>query len=854
MMALMMAFVLVSAAFLGLALIPGTIAAPGDIDDPFPNDDILEGAGVDMDKVYTTSDVTVAINYSLKAEAVDFYPVELTVKVTDGGSVWELYRWEEGDGAIANPYNWDMNLTTPGDYTITVRAVYYYTVDTDYWFDTIDLDFALVDGTDMIGEVMANKDAVLNDGADSIDIYFMVHRAPSEIMDVQFNIYNEWLVLAGGDGFVFSPNLTAADLTITPEGDHTNVSYTWDVPMGMLAGYISAPYDVVVNGTDNWGYNQEVYQDDLFDVVWMELPPYMTDGEIEFEEDSYAVVDLDDHFEDINGDSVNYYINLSALENLMIVWVDDHTINITAPADWNGIEEVPVWFNDSKNPDENDTITITVTPTEDPLMQSMENKVMVDEHLAMATFDPRAFFYDPDAEVTANLTISLGWDWAKNETNVSYMKPIWMLEEENFTVMINSTDQANSKAMLTADLEEGSWDFQVSAWFDGEFVMNGTAMFEIVPVNDVPMLIVEEIVVYRNRSKTVNLSALFDDADGPEFNVTVNTTVSGALLTYDWETFMLTINPARNWTGSINVELNVTDSIDFALVTLPIEVMLMAYEISGTIMIDEGDLNLTLENITLTIGGQAVAFNTTTGAYSIVLDELGDYAVIIEIEEEFLYDEAAEKDGYVVPTIGNILLMDNEVLDITIEWMEYVPTTPMATWDDIDFENWKIDEDDDLVIVTVPVLNESLEGYGDIIVILVIIVDDEEELEFPMTWDNTDMVYVVELDEDELENVSEGDVDFYFKGAGDEKTNNYSGEFKEKDENANLITVIVLIILIILVLIALVFIMRKPSEEEFDEEEEEEEEEGERTCPSCGETVTDEEAEECPYCGEDLEE
>ncbi|MGA1866012.1 MAG: Ig-like domain-containing protein [Thermoplasmatota archaeon] len=855
MVAILMAFMLISAVFLGLAILPGIYATPGDIDDPFTDDSILEGAGIDTAMAYTTSDVTIAINYSLKAEVADFYPVKLTVTVTDGVSVWGLYGWNEGDGTIVNPYNWDMNLTTPDAYTITVRAVYYYTVDTNYWFDEIDLGFTLVEGTGMVDEViLASKDSVINDGTDSIDIYFNVYRASSEISDIQFNIFNEWLILAGGDGYVFSPNLTAADLTITPVGNHCNVSYTWDVPMGMLAGYISADYDVAVKVTDYWGYSEEVYQNDLFKVVWMELPPYMTDGEIEFAEDSFTVVDLNDHFEDINGDDIVYYsVNLSAADHLTIVWLNEHTLNITAEENWNGVEEVPILFTDGINENQTDNLTITVTPLEDPLMEAEDTTILVDEHIAEAIFDARVFFYDPDADVTDNLTISLGWDWALNETNVSYKEPVWTLEEENFTVMINSTDQANSKAMLTADLEEGRWDFQVSAWFDGEFAMNGTAYVEIIPVNDVPTLSEDTITVYKNTPLTVDLSEYFVDADGPALNLTVNETVSGALLNYDWETYMLSINPATNWTGTIDVEINATDGMDFEVYTITIEVILMSFTITGTLAFEavEGvDVNMSM--VVLTIGGNEIDFDLTTGAFSIILEE-GTYGVVLAIPEEYLYDEDAEMSGYEMPELNDIELSSDLTYDIAVMYKVYESPIPTATWDDIDLESMTIKDVDKNIEITVGVMNDTYLGYVDIPLQFVIKGNDDETFTFNLTWNPTDKIYTLELTEDDLKDVPEGKREYYLTD-GTHTSATYKYEFKEKDENANLITVIVLIVLIVLVLIALVFIMRKPSEEEFDEEEEEAEEEGERTCPSCGETVTDEEADLCPYCGEGLEE
>ena len=390
--------------------------------------------------------------------------------------------------------------------------------------------------------------------------------------------------------------------------------------------------------------------------------------------------------------------------------------------------------------------------------------------------------------------------------------------------------------------------YTTMAWINGTWEMNGTAYVEIVPMNDVPMLSMDMVTVYKNELQTINLSEYFTDADGPMLNLTVDTNVSGALLTYDWETFMLTINPATDWTGTIDVEINATDGEDYGVYTLTLDVMLRTYTVTGTIDFDGVDVDNA--TVTLTIGGMDVPVNED-GTFSYTMDE-GEYTVELDIPDMYLYDEAAEMSGLVIPDLVNLTLDGDMTYDIALTNTTYESPVPIATWADIDFDTKEISDKDGTIEVTVGVTNDTYTGYGDIIVQL-IIKDDEDEYIFNMTWDAEMKKYVLELDEDDLEDVPEGDMKYIFTD-GTNVSDEFEYEFREKDENANLITVIVLIVLIILVLIALVFIMRKPSEEEFDEEDEEEEEEGERSCPSCGETVTDEEAGECPYCGEDLEE
>ena len=87
------------------------MAAPGDIDDPRPNEAILEGAGLDTGWAYSTSSVTIQIHHTLMGKSVNFFPVLFTISLTDGMMDWELYRWTDSDGDLVNPYNWTMNQT-----------------------------------------------------------------------------------------------------------------------------------------------------------------------------------------------------------------------------------------------------------------------------------------------------------------------------------------------------------------------------------------------------------------------------------------------------------------------------------------------------------------------------------------------------------------------------------------------------------------------------------------------------------------------------------------------------------------------------------------------------------------------
>ncbi|MBN1390252.1 MAG: hypothetical protein JXA22_06385 [Candidatus Thermoplasmatota archaeon] len=759
MIAVLSVMMLLCAAFLGLAIVPGITAAPGDVDEPIW-DALNLTASIDADITFVYS-TTMDQNITLTWDWAGVLPAsghlsDVMVGITDHAMFEELiYGWNltTDGGSPVKTAIWNQNGTLPaGEYEMGMIVKFWNETDQVYTFDMSGVMFTIAPGTPMINSFTADPATVTNDGMSEVQMTINMSRKMLEL-----DQDNCMVVFWNQDAQVWSDlEFQEPDpANVTEMGSYTtvvaNFTISLDFPVGEYYGYIYL--------VDLWGYEETLNQT-LFTVEWYDRP----------------------------------------------------------------------------------------------IMESEDTTILVDETEMTATFDPLGFFYDPDGPV--DLAVSIGYEENfDNVTNETVKTPVWVYEDENITVEINSTDMANSVASVNVDVEEGSWAFPITAWVGDEYVMDAMAYVELIPVNDVPTITTDTISVYKNTPVTVDLSEYFEDADGPMLNLTVNTTVSGALLEYAWETYMLSINPATNWTGTIDVEVNATDGTDFAVYTMTIEVILMSYTVSGTLAFEDvEDVDVNMSMVVLTIGGNEVDFNLTTGAFSIVLEE-GTYDVVLAIPEADLYDEEAEMSGYEMPTLDDIELTGDETYDIDVMYKVYESPIPIAAWGDIDLESKKIKDVDGTIEVTVGVMNDTYTGYGDIALQLVIKGKDDETFAFNMTWNPTDKIYTLELTEDDLGDVPEGKRSYYLTD-GTNVSPDYEYEFMEKDENANLITVIVLIVLIVLVLIALVFIMRKPSEEEFDEEEEEkeEEQEGERTCVACGETVTDEEAKECPYCGESMEE
>lgn len=838
----------------GMALMGMFVPAAAD-GDVVEDNQLVESASLDPVWAFSTSTVDIDISYSLATVDSTLELSNLNITVEEEGSATApvlLYNWNSTTtmGMLMNPYVWSLDGTQEvGDWIITVEADYFNLSSGAHHIGSKEANFQVLDGTHVIQEISADPATVDNSGMDMVNVSLMFNRNFNEI-DMEETMVSFFHV----DTMQWVDD-EVLDLEPDPEnitnGDHNATAWTlMTIPENLPVG----EYKLYFNLFDIWGYN-ESYNETLFNVIWGEQAPEMINDTIFMHEDEVKAVDLDDHFDDLNGQELTYYINLSAVEILTIVFTDEHSIEISAPMDWNGEQTFDIAVTDGIDmPGHNETFTMTVMVAEAPddLRAAEDLTIEVDEVEMEASFNPQDLFYDPDGP--AEYVVSLGWEWALNETNVSVMTPIWTWEDLNFSVSINDTDNTDGMVMVLADLEEGSVEFPVSAWMNGTPILNATAMVEIVPVNDVPAPKDDTITVYKNDVFTGNLSALFEDPDSTVLNFTVNATMAENIqVDYDWMTFGIVITPDENWTGTTTFKVNATDGVDYMEYTMTVEVILRSYTVTGTVDFEEiAGVEVNLTNVTLMIGETEIVIEDD-GSFSVVLPE-GDYDVTLDIPEDLLYSEEDEMSGYVIPTLDPINLTADETYDITVSYMEYESATGEASWDNLDFENVEFDDDDDLmVILPVKEGSENSTGWATFVVKLIIVESDDEKLNFTMTWDTTDKRFTITLTDDDLEDLGDGKKAYYFSNEnGSLVSEEEKYEFKSEDENAGPMTIIILVALILLVLVALIFIMRKPSEEDFDEDEEEEEEEG-RTCPGCGETVTDDEAEECPYCGEDLE-
>lgn len=901
--AIVLVLILVTAGFIGaLMVLPPALGAPGDSKvDPVWDEGMITNLAFDRAYAYNTSEQKVNISWDLPDMwAPDVLLSDLYVRISNtvlGFNVVLLW-WNRTTATVPMQdfFVWEVyeGLTARMDYVINVTLIVYSNIDEKYYGDGDEWVFPIYDGTHMIKDVAAEPNSVINDGTEWTNVSFTVQRTALDMVApdlpftsiVKYNLFNEdtgeWILPMDFGPSSSVPAGVGLKKGMEVSGGSLIFWFNWTVPLDQQVG----SHSLAVHVMDGWNYS-ESYNRTVLTIVLRELPPIMTNSSIFLNEDSYVNVDLNDHFSDPNGLPLSFWVDPSQFENLSLAWMSTDKVNITAAPDWNGAETFTVWANDSAGNNVSFEINVNVHAVPDGLKEAPSGLrlVKIVEDIAEVAFDPTAFFYDPDGPVL--IAVSLGWEWGKNETNITVRKPLMTWDDGNFSVSINKSDLTQGKALMIGDLESGSVDLPITAWTitdplvtdksspllfpalvtSGTPIMNSTATVQIVPVNDVPEPVSETIQMVRNQVLVQDLRELFLDPDGPMngLNFTLDTTMTSPNVTiaYDNVTFDITITPGTNWTGMTTFKVNATDGLDHMIYTMKVSVNLPTYKVSGIVSYQDRSqhlVNVSVDQLvaTLTFGTQTVMTNNSTFSYELVLSE-GTYKVSISLDlpSEKLYDEAGKRSGYMVPVLNDIVLTSDLVLDVLVTWKDYVVQN-IANWSDLDIENVQFKEVKSGWDVVIPVKDDDKIGYDELNITLIIrnkAGKDTDNNNYAMVWNSTSKVFSVSLDKESLENVSEGKLEYYFMDDMGHKSPVKKFVFKEKDEGAGIITVIVLIVLIILVLIALVFIMRKPSEDEVEETEESEDDEVDsRACPGCKETITDGDAKECPYCGEELTE
>jgi uncharacterized repeat protein (TIGR01451 family) len=132
--------------------------------------------------------------------------------------------------------------------------------------------------------------------------------------------------------------------------------------------------------------------DDYTPTLLKDLPDvWLVEGE-----SKNNVFDIDDYFVDPDGDSLFYSFG----ETHVTVNINtDNTVDISSPSDWNGVDSVTFRARDPKGALAEDTITVTVTPINDPPVFEGVPEYFYVHYDADYSFDLTPYITDEDHEL-----------------------------------------------------------------------------------------------------------------------------------------------------------------------------------------------------------------------------------------------------------------------------------------------------------------------------------------------------------------------------------------------------------------------------------------------------------------------
>lgn len=170
-----------------------------------------------------------------------------------------------------------------------------------------------------------------------------------------------------------------------------NVTYTFPEDDVGTQVFISL---VVFDGED--GYDEDLIIINVTDDYTPNLIDKLPDVLLHEGETKYNVFDLDDYFDDPDGDSLFYSFGES---HVKITINKDHTVDISSTSDWYGLEIVTFRARDPVGALAEDSIFVTVNPINDPPVISGLPEKFVVRYEIDYSFDLTPYVSDKDNEI-----------------------------------------------------------------------------------------------------------------------------------------------------------------------------------------------------------------------------------------------------------------------------------------------------------------------------------------------------------------------------------------------------------------------------------------------------------------------
>ncbi len=180
--------------------------------------------------------------------------------------------------------------------------------------------------------------------------------------------------------------------------------------------------------------------------------------DITIAEDHSKSLDLDNYVKDSNNTLDELVWNFSGNTNINVsINNTTHVVTFTPLADWNGAENITFQVTDPDGLYDTDTMTVTVTPVDDPAVWNSLSDQSVEEDSADGTIvyaNLTGQVYDPDSTITITVTSThthFDLSMSGNDLVISNLEANWYGVE---TVNLNANGASASFVLTVNNVED----------------------------------------------------------------------------------------------------------------------------------------------------------------------------------------------------------------------------------------------------------------------------------------------------------------------------------------------------------------------------------------------------------------
>jgi large repetitive protein len=272
-----------------------------------------------------------------------------------------------------------------------------------------------------------------------------------------------------------------------------------------------------------------------------DLPEFDLPAELIWEEDGSGQIDLADHCQDIDGDELSYS---SSSETIEII-ITGSEVDLSAPADWFGEEEISFAVNDAAG-----RVIVTaslnaiVTPVNDAPVMSLPAEVSFAEDTS-TYINLNSYLSDIDDE-TLQLEI------AEEPLNIT-------IQLQGYVALLGALPDYNGTEDVIFSLS------------DSEFTIFDTITVIVTEVNDAPVINLPNRFYFdEDDALQVNFEQYIEDNDGDELSLSVN---GGEQIGCEIDELTVSFSATKNWNGSEMITFTIDDGQGRAIDSDQVEVV-----------------------------------------------------------------------------------------------------------------------------------------------------------------------------------------------------------------------------------------------------------------------------------------